>query len=305
MRTTFVKTLLEAAKQDKRIILLSGDLGFSVLEKYIADIPDQFLNCGLAEQNLTGVAAGLALEGYIPFIYSIAPFVTMRNFEQIRNDISYQNLNVKIVGLSVGFTYGAYGYTHHALEDIGILRTLSNITIICPGDPIEVEWATKEAIKVNSPVYLRIGRAGEPVIHRNNVTLKLGKGVIVREGNSITLMATSTLLARGLEVADKLEKEGLKVRLISMHTIKPIDEELIIDCAKNTGALFTLEEHNIVGGLGSAVSEVLAESGKCVKFKRLGVKDSFTKQIGTQEFMRAVNGLDLYSLIRSIKEVLL
>ena len=259
MRIAFINTLSEIARQDKRVILLTGDLGFSVFEKYIEELPRQFLNMGVAEQNMTGVAAGLAMEGKIPIIYSIVPFATMRNFEQIRNDICYQNLNVKIVGVGAGFSYGPYGHTHHGLEDIGILRTLPNLVILAPGDPLEVKLATQAMLKHKGPVYLRLGKAGEPNVHEKLLQFKIGKGIIIIKGNDITLVATSTMLYRGCEVVKELEKKGIKTRLVSMHTIKPVDTELIHDSAQKTKAIFTLEEHSLIGGLGSAVAEVLAE----------------------------------------------
>lgn len=297
MRVAFINTLQELAKKDKSIMLLTGDLGYSVFEKYIKLFPKQFINMGVAEQNMTGVAAGLAIENRIPFIYSIVPFVTMRNFEQIRNDICYQNLNVKIIGVGSGFSYGSYGHTHHGLEDIGILRTLANLTIICPGDPIETELAIKEATKLRGPTYIRLGRAGEPTVHDKKPKFSIGKGLIVEEGTDLTIIATGTMLYSGLQVLKELRNKGISVRLISMHTIKPLDSEIIIDSAKKTKALFSLEEHSIIGGLGSAVSEVLAENNVNTRFKRLGVPDRFTKEIGDQEYMRKITGLSIDSLV--------
>lgn len=303
MRTAFIKTLFELAKKDKRIMLLSGDLGYSVVEKYIEELPSQYINMGVAEQNMAGVAAGMAMEGRIPLIYSIIPFTTMRNFEQIRNDICYQNLNVKIVGTGAGFFYAPYGYTHHALEDIGILRTLANLIILCPGDQMEAELATEAALKHEGPVYLRLGRSEIPV-HKQKPKFKIGKGIVLQEGKDITIFGTSNLLQRALDVSDKLKDKGISVRLISMHTIKPIDSDLIVDSAKKTRAIFTIEEHSIIGGLGSAVAEVIAEEGINTKFKRIGVADRFTEVIGLQEFMREANGLGVNQICSTILKTL-
>ena len=300
MRIAFVNTLQELAEKNKNIMLLTGDLGYSVFERYIKLFPKQFINMGVSEQNMTGVAAGLAIENKIPFIYSIVPFVTMRNFEQIRNDICYQNLNVKIIGVGAGFSYGSYGHTHHGLEDIGILRILANLTIICPGDPIETELAVKKAIEIKGPVYIRLGRAGEAIVHDKRPKFSIGKGLIIKEGKDITIIATGNMLGIGLEVSKKLKNRGISVRLISMHTIKPFDSEIIIDSVKKTKAIFSLEEHSIIGGLGSAVSEVLAENNINTVFKRLGVSDRFTKEIGDQEYMRKVNGLSIGSIVEVI-----
>ncbi len=304
MRIAFVKTLFEKAKKDKSVMLLTGDLGFSVFENFMQELPSQFLNAGVAEQNMTGMAAGMALEGRIPFIYSIVPFVTMRNFEQIRNDICYHNANVKIVGVGAGFSYAIYGYTHYALEDIAILRTLPNLTILAPGDPIEAQFAVEEAIKIKGPVYIRLGKAGEPNIHRDSSQLQLGKAAVVREGKDVTLIASSIMLARGFEVAEALAKKGISCRLLSMHTIKPLDEKSIIDSANKTKAIITLEEHTIIGGLGSAVSEVLAEHSVGIPFKRLAVKNEITKKMGDQEYMRNVFGLSSSQILQTIIEFL-
>ncbi len=300
MRIAFVNTLYESAQKNKDIMLITGDLGFSVFENYIKNLPKQYLNAGVAEQNMTGLAAGLAMEGKIPFIYSIVPFVTMRNFEQIRNDICYQNLNVKIVGVGAGFSYGPYGHTHHGLEDIGVLRTLANLTIFCPGDPIEVEFVTRQTLKIKGPVYIRLGKAGEPVIHNTKSKLEVGKGAMITDGKDLTIIATSTMLYRAFEVSKNLTKKGLSVRVVSMHTLKPFDSDIIISSAKKTRAIFSLEEHSVIGGLGSAVSEVLAENSISTKFKRLGVPDRFTKVIGNQEFMREANNLSVDQIVNTI-----
>jgi len=304
MRIAFVNTLFEMAKKDKRIMLLTGDLGFSVFEKYIQELPKQYLNMGVAEQNMTGVGAGMAMEGKIPVIYSIVPFTTMRNFEQIRNDICYQNLNVKIVGVGAGFSYGPYAHTHHGLEDIGILRTLANLIILCPGDPIEVALATKAVLNHIGPVYLRLGRAGEPNIHKTIPSFKIGKGILIEDGKDLTIIGTSTFLQRAWEVASSLKEKGLLVRLISMHTIKPLDTQIILESARKTPAIFTLEEHSIIGGLGSAVAEALAEANVPVLFKRIGVPDRFSKVIGSQEYMRRANGLSIDQIIEQISSSL-
>jgi len=342
MRTTFAKTLLALAKKDKRIMLLTGDLGYSVFEDFQKEVSRQYLNMGVAEQNMAGVAAGLAMEGLKPIIYSIVPFTTMRNFEQIRNDICYQNLDVKIVGVGAGFSYGPYGHTHHGLEDIGILRTLPNLVILTPGDPVEVRLATQAMMKYKGPAYLRIGKAGEPVLHKKTPQFAIGKGIVMKEGSDVTIIATSTMLGRAMEVAGALEKvvppdgrvsplrstrvlgasvkanaDGaakrifprgvsfFSVRVVSMPTIKPLDEKLILDSMKKTKVLVTLEEHSVIGGLGSAVAEVVAESGLPIKFKRIAVPDRFTKVIGLQEYMRKANGLSVDQIADTIHKLLI
>jgi len=304
MRTAFITTLLECAQKNRKIIVLTADLGFSVFEEYIKELPDQYINVGVAEQNMTGVAAGLAMEGFIPFIYSIVPFATMRNFEQIRNDICYQNLNVKIVGVGAGFSYGPYGHTHHGLEDIGILRTLPQMTIIAPGDPTEVRLATRAITNIQGPFYLRIGKAGEPVLYEKDPKFEIGKGIVLSEGNDISIIATSTMVGRAIEIGQELTVKGISCEIISMHTIKPIDIDLVLKSVKKTRRMVSLEEHSVIGGLGSAISEILAESGLSVVFRRLAVPDHFTKAIGLQEYMREQNGLGKKQIIKIIESLL-
>lgn len=290
MRTTFVNTLLELAKKDKRVVLITGDLGFSVFENYIEQLPNQYLNAGVAEQNMTGIAAGMAMEGKIPFIYSIVPFSTMRNFEQIRDDICYQGLNVKIVGVGSGFSYGQFGHTHFGLEDVGILRTIPAITIFSPGDPLEVTFATRETLKINGPVYIRLGKGGEPLVHKNNPSLVVGKGVVTQKGKDIVIFTSGIMLPFAMRVSELLNNK-LSVSVVSMHTIKPLDQELIVNLSKTVKGVFTLEEHTVIGGLGSAVAEVIAENGVSTIFKRFGSKDAFNKVSGNQNYMRKANGL--------------
>ncbi len=300
MRTAFFKTLFSLAQRNRNIMLLTGDLGFSVFEEFMEKLPSQFLNMGVSEQNMTGAAAGMATEGKIPLIYSIVPFTTMRNFEQIRNDICYQNLNVKIVGVGAGFSYGPYGHTHHGLEDIGILRTLSNLVILAPGDPIETALATKAMFAYKGPVYLRLGKTGEPQIHKGKVSFKISRGILIEDGKDLTIIGTSTLLNSARETANNLKAKGLSVRLISMPTVKPLDQDIILQSTEKTKAIFTIEEHSIIGGLGSAVAEVLAENSSNVIFKRIGVPDAFTKVIGYQEYMRKANKLAVEDITKTI-----
>jgi transketolase len=290
MRAAFVKTLEDLAEKNKDITLLVGDLGFSVFENYIKKFPKQYLNCGVAEQNMTGVAAGMALEGKIPVLYSIAPFVSMRNFEQVRNDICYQNLNVKIVSVGSGYSYGIYGHTHYGLEDMGILRTIPRLTILSPGDPIEAEFATIAMFKTYGSFYMRFGRSGDKVIHKKPFEFKIGKGIVISKGKDIALLACGTMLPVAFETAEIL-KEKYSVGIISMHTIKPIDEVLVKSLSVETKGIFTLEEHSVIGGLGSAVAEVLAENKSKVVFKRFGAPDQFSKVTGRQKYMQEQHGL--------------
>ncbi|MBI5613799.1 hypothetical protein HY947_02655 [Candidatus Gottesmanbacteria bacterium] len=304
MRNTFAKVLLEEAKKNKKVIFLTGDLGFSVFEDFQKECPDQFINAGVAEQNMTGVAAGLAMEGMIPIIYSIIPFVTMRNFEQIRNDICYQNLNVKIVAVGAGFSYGPYGHTHHGLEDIGIMRTLPGLTILAPGDPTEARLATEAMFKYVGPTYLRLGKGGEPIVHEAEPLFTIGKAIELSKGRDITIVTTSNMLSRGNEVRLDLETKGYSVGLVSMHTIKPLDVSFILRLSNSCRAIFTIEEHSIIGGLGSSVAEVLAEQNNTVIFKRFGVSDRFTKVNGSRTYLQKANGLNTETLSESMIHIM-
>ncbi len=303
MRTAFINTLVEEAKRDSRIFLLTGDLGYGVIEPFAKELPDRFLNMGVAEQNMVGFAAGLALSGKIPVVYSIATFMTLKTMEQIRNDICYQNLNVKIVGVGSGLTYSQYGATHQSVEDIALMRVLPNMKVICPGDPIEVKKAVSSMFVDSSPYYLRIGAKGEPSFHSPNVNFKIGKGIVAREGKGVALIATGNMLANTVFSADLLKKEGIEPEVISMHTIKPLDEKLLQNVFKNFKYVFTIEEHNLIGGLGSAVSEFLAEQAiRPAVFKRIAVKDEFQKVGGWLDYIRDKNGLSPEKIAKTVKK---
>lgn len=295
---------MQAAKQDERIHLVVGDLGFGVVETFSEHFPSRYLNAGVAEQNMTGIAAGMALCGKIVFTYSIANFPTLRCLEQVRNDVCYHQANVKIVAVGGGFAYGALGMTHHAVEDLAILRAIPELTVVAPGDPIEAAAATHAIAAHSGPCYLRLGRAGECVVHPAPIKFEIGKAIPLREGNDITIISTGGMLATAVAVADALMVRGLETRVISMHTLKPLDTEAILSAIRETRALVTLEEHRIIGGLGSAVAEVLSESGEpAIPFKRLGIGISFTSEVGSQEFLRERHGLSVEGVLRSIESL--
>lgn len=300
MRTAFIETLEKLAGQDKNLWLLTGDLGFSVLENFSSKFPNQYLNMGVAEQNMVGVAAGLALSGKKVFVYSIIPFLTLRPLEHIRNDVCMQNANVKLVGVGAGFAYGQLGLTHHAIEDIAVIRSLPNINVVCPGDPWEVEMATTAIYLSKTPAYLRLGKKGESILHKRVTNFTIGKGIIMHEGQDGTIIATGSMLETATVVYQELQSAGLKFRLISMHTVKPLDEKLILDSANMTDAIFTLEEHNVMGGLGEAVALVFAKYALRAKFLCFSVNDRFTKVSGTQEYLREINGLSVVDIVKKI-----
>ena len=303
MRTAFIKTLESLAEINKDIFLIVGDLGFGVTTNFAEKYPEQYLNCGIAEQNMTGMAAGLALSGKIVLTYSIANFPTIRPLEQIRNDVCYHNANVKIVAVGGGFCYGALGPTHFATEDLAVMRALPNITVLAPGDPWETSAATKAMIKHKGPVYLRLGRAGEPFVHNGEVNFKIGKAIKIKEGHDVTIFAIGGMVYNSMKAAEILESKGLSVRLFSLGTLKPLDEECILESAKNTKAIITVEEHSIIGGLGSAVAEVLCESGINIPFKRLGVPSEFPERVGDQEWFLSKYNLTKEGISNSIIEL--
>jgi len=300
LRTAFVDTLLDLAASDERVFLLMGDLGYGVLDKFAERFPQRFINAGVAEQNMTGVAAGLALSGKIVFTYSIANFPTIRCLEQIRNDVCYHNANVKVVSVGAGLAYGALGATHHGTEDIALLRSLPNMTVVVPGDPIESGLATRAIYAKEGPCYLRLGRSGEPTIHKSEPDFVIGKAIEVREGEDLTLIATGGITHSAVSAADALAEQGLSVRVLSMHTIKPIDVDSIRNAAVETGRIVTIEEHGQIGGLGSAVEEVLVEHIDCrVAFKKLSLGNNFCHAVGSQEYLREMLSLSVKDIARA------
>jgi len=300
LRNAFVKALLQEAEKDSDILLLVGDLGFSVFEEFMQRFPDRFFNMGVAEANMVGAAAGLALSGKKPFLYSIIPFVTMRCLEQINNDVCYQNANVKIVGIGSGFSYGELGPTHHAITDIAIMRALPNMAVVCPGDPVEARLATMAAIENKGPMYLRLGRSNEPVVHSKEPDFQIGKAIELREGSDVALISTGNMLHSCLLAAEQLLQKGIECRLLSMHTIKPIDKAAILKAAAETKAVFSVEEHSSIGGLGSAISEVLAEGKTNALFKKIALPDCFASVVGSQKYLREINGLSADAIIATV-----
>jgi len=305
MRTAFIETLFEMASADERITLVVGDLGFGVVTKFMRELPRQFVNAGVAEQNMTGLAAGMALSGKIVFTYSIANFPVLRCLEQIRNDVCYHNANVKIVAVGGGMAYGALGMTHHATEDIAIIRALPNILIVAPNDPVEARLATKAVAEHPGPCYLRLGRAGESIVHTSDIAFELGKAITVLEGTDLTIIVTGGLLQNALSAAESLTRKGIRPRVLSMHTVKPLDNAAILAAARETEAIFTVEEHSIVGGLGGAVAELLAEQDQQVKFKRIGLDNAFASKVGDQDYLRREYGLDDAGILSLIEDSIL
>ena len=307
MRDTFVKTLIEEAKKDKNIELITGDLGFGVLKPYFEQLPNQFTNAGIAEQNMTGVAAGMALCGKTVFTYSIGNFPTLRCIEQIRNDCAYPHANVKIVCVGGGFVYGSLGMSHQATEDIAILRALPEVTVVCPGDLVEAAEATKAIAHTPGTVYLRLGRGGEKRVHDKIDNFQIGKAIKIREAKEdcnkkVALFSTGAILDEVTEAAGILEKEGIGVEEYSFHTVKPIDKDVVLDCANRYDYIVTVEEHNVIGGLASAVSEVITDSDENVRLIKIGLNDEYCSKVGNQKYLRAQYGMTAQDIVKKVKE---
>lgn len=304
MRDAYLTALYNLAKGNKNVLALVSDNGAVVYDKYRQDFPSQFINFGISEANMISVAAGLASCGKVPFAYTISSFLTMRAFEQIRIDVCLQKMNVKLVGIGAGFVYSNLGPTHQATEDIAIMRTLPNMTILSPADPMEAKYVTYAAAKISGPVYLRLSTGGTPAVYKKDYDFKLGKAVTLREGKDLTIISTGGIIYEVLKAAEELEGLGISVRLINIHTIKPIDKETILKATKETRAILTIEEHAIEGGLGSAVAEVVLEgNNKPVRFKRLGLNNTFPSGYGTYDEMKETNGLSQKDIVREAQGI--
>jgi transketolase len=304
MRKVFNTTLVKCAEKDPRIHLVLADIGYGEIEPFARKFPDRYINCGVMEQHMTGVACGIAMEGNIAITYSIANFPTLRCLEQIRNDVCYHNANVKIVIVGGGVSYGPLGISHHSTEDIAIMRALPNIVVLAPCDPQEAEAATHAMLAHEGPVYYRCGYVGEKPIHEKPINFKLGKAIRVEEGTDCTLIFSGPLGYEAKQAVAVAREKGYKCRLVSMHTIKPIDREEIICAAKDTNRIITIEEHNLSGGLGSAVAEVLADEGCLnIKMKRMAFPDVFVHEVGSQQYLREVYGLSVSEMVREIENI--
>lgn len=303
MRDTFVKTLLEIAKKDKNVYLITGDLGFGVLKPFWEELPNQIINAGIAEQNMTSIAAGLAMQGKIVYTYSIGNFPTLRCIEQIRNDCAYHNANVKVVCVGGGFVYGSLGMSHHATEDIAMMRALPDVTVMAPGDLVEAEYATKAIYEQQGTCYLRLGRGGEKRIHEKLDNFAIGKAIEIHKGEKVAILSTGAIFDEASEAYDALKTEGICPTVYTFPTIKPIDKECILQCAKTHKTIITVEEHNLSGGFGSAVAEVLAEhEGAKAKLVRIALDDRYSCIVGSQKYLRKQYGLDAKTIIKKVKE---
>lgn len=303
MRDTFVKTLLKIAKKDKNVYIITGDLGFGVLKPFWTELPDQIINAGIAEQNMTSIAAGLAMQGKIVYTYSIGNFPTLRCIEQIRNDCAYHNANVKVVCVGGGFVYGSLGMSHHATEDIAMMRALPDVAVLAPGDLVEAEQATRAIYEMQGTCYLRLGRGGEKRIHEELKNFSIGKAIPIQQGDKVAIFSTGAIFDEVKEACEELKQEDIKPTIYTFPTVKPIDKEVILQCAKTHQTIVTVEEHNLSGGFGSAVAEVLAESDEAkAKLVRVALDDRYSCIVGSQKYLRQQYGLDKTRIIREVKE---
>ena len=304
MRDTFVRTLIEEAKKDSRIVLITGDLGFGVLKPYWEQLPNQFINTGIAEQNMTSVAAGMALEGKIVFTYSIGNFPTLRCLEQIRNDCTYHDANVKIVCVGGGFVYGSLGMSHHATEDIAVMRSLPGMTVICPGDLVEAAEATKAIVNYPGTCYLRLGRGGEKRIHEQLNDFQIGKAIKIHDGSKVAIFSTGAIFEEIKEAEELLASHDIHPAVYTFPTVKPIDKAVIEACADKFDLIVTVEEHNLSGGFGSAVAEVMAPVSHKARLVMVGLEDLYSVKVGSQKYLRAAYGIDAKGIAEKILRAL-
>ncbi len=304
MRNAFAAAVTDLAAKDERVVLLSGDIGNRLFDKYKAAAPARFYNCGVAEQNMVTVAAGMALCGLRPIVYTITPFTTTRVFEQIRVDVCYHKAPVTIVGTGSGMSYASLGPTHHSVEDIAILRTLPGMTILAPADAAEVKAAIHAAVQLPGPCYIRIGKKGEPAVHREAPKFEIGKPIVVRDGTDVCLFAVGTMTAVALDAATRLSDNGVSARVVSFHTVKPLDETLVADTFARYKVVAAIEEHGRIGGLGSVLAEWLAArdpypSGRLLSF---GTPDAFFCASGSQEYARERLGLTATAIAERVMQ---
>lgn len=305
MRNAFTTALCELARRDPRILFLVSDIGNITFDGFRKEFSDRFLNVGIAEASMIGVSAGLALCGRIPIAYTIASFEIFRAFEQIRDDVCYQNLPVKIVGVGGGLAYGTLGPTHHTMEDIAALRAIPNMTIVCPADPIEARLLAFAVVEHDGPVYIRLAKAGEPNLHAGDYPLRIGSAVQMADGDDAAIIATGVVVGNALKAAERLRAKGVHSRVINMHTLKPLDRDAVLKAAHETGTVITVEEHSLFGGLGGAVAEVLAEDGGGpVRFRRLALADRFCQDYGSQTYLLEQAGLGADAIATAVEAML-
>ncbi len=306
MRNAFADELTKLGDEDSRVVMLSGDIGNRLFDKFKAKHPSRFFNCGVAEANMMGVAAGMAMNGLRPVAYTITPFVTTRCLEQIRTDVCYHEAPVTIVAVGAGLSYSGLGPTHHACEDISFLRSIPNMVVVCPGDAFEVRAALRASMQQDRPVYIRMGKKGEPVVHAGRIeNFQIGKAITVSDGKDVCLLSTGNMLPEVIEAAHKLGEQGISAQVVSFHTVKPLDEAVLKGAFERFKLVATVEEHSLIGGFGAAVSEWLTDSRTANQnFMRFGTPDAFFKKSGEQEYAREMLGLSAHQIAEKIVHAL-
>lgn len=301
-RQSYGEALENLGEKNKDVVVFDADLsGATKTSIFAKQFPGRFFDMGIAEQDMMSTAAGMSTFGKIPYVSTFAVFAAGRAYDQIRNSICYPKLNVKICATHAGITVGEDGATHQMLEDLGMMRGLPNMTVLCTSDDTQTKWAVEEISKINGPVYLRLCRLGTPVIYDETQKFEIGKAVQIGEGTDATIFATGVTVAESLKAKEELAKEGINVRVVDVHTIKPIDEETIIKCAKETKKLITVEDHNVIGGLGTAISDVLTQNYP-TKLTKIGINDAFGKSGKAEELMEYY-GLTAGNIIKKVKEI--
>jgi len=300
MKNAYINTLTDLMRSDDKLITVTADMGFSVYEALQKEFPQRFINTGVTEQATVSFCAGLALTGHKVFMYAQGIFASTRCFEQVRLDVAYQRLNVKIIGVNSGFSLNQMGTSHFSLEDVALMRTLPGMTIFTPGDPAEMTWAVKECYKIDGPTYLRYTKMGNQLIHPPKTKFTVGEPVKVTSGKDGVLLVSGGILESATKVIQGLKKQKINLSLYSVPTVKPLDEKTYLRILKNTKRVFTLEEHGVIGGLGSAIAEIIAEKGIQTNFKRLGSPDRFTGITGSIEYLHDYNDLSVSKIVQTI-----
>jgi len=301
IRDGFGEAIFELAKKDRNILVLSADLSPSLrVDRIRSEIPDQFIECGVAEQNMVSLASGLALSGKVPFVTSFAEFLVGRAWEQIRIDVCYNNANVKLIGSHGGLATGPDGATHQILEDLSLMRTLPNMTVISPCDANEAYKATFQASKIKTPCYIRLSRPKTPNLTKTDSFFEIGKINVLKEGNDVAIFATGPSVYEAIEASNEIEKEGKKVAVLNVHTLKPLDKKTILEFSKKVKMVVTVEDHQIIGGLGSAIAETLSENGLGIPIKRMGVNNVFGESGEHQELWKK-HGIDKEGILKILK----
>ncbi len=305
MRKMCLDMVYELARKDKRVFFIGSDLGIGTLQKFKEEMPDRFFMEGISEANMIGMAAGLAMEGKIPYLNTIATFLTRRCFEQVVVDLGLHNLNVRLLGSGGGLVYAPLGPTHEAIEDIAVMRAIPNMTIIAPADSDEMRRAMAQSLDYEGPIYIRIAKGGDPIVTDDNIPFQIGKVLPMREGSDALIITTGITLRNGLEASDQLREQGVRVAVVHVPTIKPIDRKAIVAYAMEVPVIVTVEEHSIIGGLGGAVAEIISEANfsSPKRFKRIGIPDVFAGQYGSQASLMRGFGITTENVIATIKNL--